>query len=489
LGGLPCGGVVIFRMESCTILRSVRIGEDIFSHFLYPFPLNRNIMKLIAAFSLLVAAVSANPFAPKSNNNAKGAYMNKLMRGATPTANSQLRRLDDAEEYEVDISAYSVKFEQCQFVKSYSNDEDGGDDNTDTVLATKRFVVFRLCPNNACSSCNYNYGEYLVDLETYLEAAVEYMSDYQEGMCEACDECNNGDDAAQNDGDQEEEEQDDGEDENEDEDNGDERKLKLAARKLRRSRKLASYNVDCSTCYDDCQKIANMEDNGFYDATNFLECDMIYDPEDDNRQAYYAGPICASNGSKIKIGVFTDENCMYIDSSKDVDDYLKNDDGNAMKLSHALLKTTYSDTCISCKEPADDDDENNDGGDDAEDADEVIEMCETLYDASAKCEKVHGFDDGYSNYYGYENQLANEEVVCDFLSSLKSGTYDEQGEIVVTGASSSANGGADTSGGQKLALTFFILGTVGLAMYAAMLHSKLTKGGKTDLSSSGGAMA
>jgi hypothetical protein len=439
-------------------------------------------MKLIAAFTLL-AAVTANPFAPKSTNSAKSAYMSKLMRGATPTANSQLRRLDE-DEYEVNIAAYSVKFEQCQFVKSYDA-ELAEDEDSSTVLATKRFVVFRLCPNSGCASCNVgNYGEYLVDLDTYLQAAVEYMSDYQEGMCEACDECNANDDGGADDGDDADgNDGNDGDQDNDgDNDGGDERKLKKS------SRKLASYNVDCDTCYDDCQKIANMEDNGFYDATNFLECDMIYDPEDDNRQAYYAGPICASNGSKIKIGVFTDENCAYLDSTKDVDDYLKNDDGNAMKLSHALLKTTYSDTCISCKEPADDDDENNDGGNDAEDADEVIELCETLYEASAKCELVHGFDGGYSNYDGYENQLANEEVVCDFLTSLKSGTYDEEGEIVVTGAASSSNS-TDTSGGQKLALTFFILGTVGLAGYAAMLHSKLTKGGKTDLSSSGGAMA
>jgi hypothetical protein len=440
-------------------------------------------MKLIAAFTLL-AMVSANPFAPKSTNSAKSAYMSKLMRGATPTANSQLRRLEENnEEYEVNIAAYSVKFEQCQFVKSYdsSQAEEGG--SSTTVLATKRFVLFRLCPNNSCSSCNYNYGEYLVDLETYLSAAVEYMSDYQEGMCNACSNenyCSSGYAAADGD-DNADDNADNDADDNADNDGGE--------RKLKSSRKLQSYNVDCDTCYDDCLKITNMESNGFYDATNFLECDMIYDPEDDNRQAYYAGPICASNGSKIKIGVFTDENCMYVDSTKDVDDYLKNDDGTQMKLSHALLKTTYSDTCISCMEPADGDDENNDGGDDAQDADQVIELCETLYDASAKCEKVYGFDDGYSNYDGYENQLKNEEVVCDFMTSLKSGTYNEDGEIVVTGAASSANGGADTSGGQKLALTFFILGTVGLAGYAAMLHSKLTKGGKTDLSSSGGAMA
>jgi hypothetical protein len=115
-------------------------------------------------------------------------------------------------------------------------------------------------------------------------------------------------------------------------------------------------------------------------------------------------------------------------------------------------------------------------------------MCETLYEAGAKCEKTHGFDSGYSGYSGYENQLSQEEVVCDFIDSIKAGSYDEQGEIVVNGGNGSSGGGAKTTGGQKFALTFFTLGTVGLSVYAAMLHSKLTKGG-ANLANQGGAMA
>jgi len=104
--------------------------------------------------------------------------------------------------------------------------------------------------------------------------------------------------------------------------------------------------------------------------------------------------------------------------------------------------------------------------------------------------KRNRFNDGYlNNYYGYENQLENEETVCDFISSLKSGTYAQDGEIVVGGSSSYHSGTTSTTGGQKFALTFFILGTVGLAVYAAMLHSNLTKSAKSDLSSQGGAMA
>merc|ERR1711957_978788 len=230
------------------------------------------------------------------------------------------------------------------------------------------------------------------------------------------------------------------------------------------------------------------------------ECAQIYDPEDDGRSALYAGPICSSNGSKIKIGVFTDEDCNMVDSSKDVEDYLVDDDGVGMKLSHALLKTIYSeDTCISCLEPAEEDenedeDDNEDEEEEEEEAAETLEMCTELYEQAAKCEDSHGFEasvwDGNDDAAAdYANQEAQEELVCDYISSLKSGTYDESGEIVVQGGSSVSGGGARTTGGQKFALTFFVLGTVGLSGYAAMLHGKLTRGGKTDLANRGGAMA
>jgi hypothetical protein len=230
-----------------------------------------------------------------------------------------------------------------------------------------------------------------------------------------------------------------------------------------------------------------MENNGYVDATNFLECQMIYDAGDDGGEALYAGPMCASYGTKIKIGVFKDEFCSVYDESKEVDEYMVDGEGVQIKLSHALLKNTYAtDQCISCKEVQDD------GGRrklDQADADQVIEMCEQLYEEAAKCEKTHGFDNGYSNYDGYENQLAQEEVVCDYMASLVAGTYAEDGEIVVSGASASGGGASSTTGGQKFALAFFIIGSVGLAAYAAVLHSKLTKGGKAELSRQGGAMA
>jgi hypothetical protein len=425
----------------------------------------------LALYAITAALASANPFAPaKSANDAKSAYVSKLMRGAK-VVRALEEQQQDWQDVQVDISGYSIKFEKCQFVKSY-DDELAQEEDSNTVLAPKRFVVFRLCPTSSCaSSCSSGYGEYLIDLESYLEATVQYQQELQENMCQACQECGNynqdGQDQAQDDADAG--------------DNGE--------------RRLANNNVyvDCDSCYDECMKIENMEDNGYVDATNFLECQMIYDPEDDGKSALYAGPMCASSGTKIKIGVFTDENCNMLDSSKDVDDYLMDDNGYQMKLSHALLKTVYaSDSCLSCLyQEEDDGNDNNNNNNNNQDANnnQILDVCEELYQTAAKCETSHGFDNGLSQYYGYDNQLAQESVVCDFIDSVMVGSYDETGEIVVNGSSGSIGGGAKTTGGQKFALTFFILGTVGLAVYAAMLHSKLTKGVSAGLAGQGGAMA
>merc|ERR1712032_643215 len=172
--------------------------------------------------------------------------------------------------------------------------------------------------------------------------------------------------------------------------------------------------------------------------------------------ALYAGPICASNGQKINIGVFSDENCYNYDNSKDVEDYLVDGDGYSMRLSHALLKNTYdAEQCVSC----------------------------LVVEEAGKCEQAHGFEGiSYCNDAMYENQVATEDVVCNYIKSINNGQYTEDGEIKVKGGNASSGSDASTTGGQKFALTFFIIGTVGLAIYAATLHAKLTKGSSASLS-------
>merc|ERR1711935_1034324 len=114
---------------------------------------------------MVSASSQFHSFPATSESTRKARMASKLLESATETENSQLNR--KLEQVEIDISGYEIKFQQCQFVKSY-DDELAEDEDTKTVLATKRFVVFRMCPSGNCANCAYNYGEYVIDMETYL---------------------------------------------------------------------------------------------------------------------------------------------------------------------------------------------------------------------------------------------------------------------------------------------------------------------------------
>lgn len=413
------------------------------------------------------AAAGSNPFAPKVTANTAKAQLNaKLMRGATP-----VRKLQDEEEeaWELDLSTYSIKFEKCQFVKQYAYNGQNGNNNKNNknaqdILTVKHFVVFRLCPDNSCGTCNYKYGEYIIDMESYLEATLEYKQQEQEKHCEYCNKCL-------------------------------EMEANVAAGgEANEDEAWMCTNVDTTTCYSECQNIENMEANGYVDASAYTGCVKLNAADADGNN-YYASAVCGSSGSsnqsRIKIGVFTDQYCTYYDDSLDIASMLTNNDGTSMALSYHLLKETFaSDTCIaSCLKEQENQNQNNNNGEAA--AAEVSELCEQLYQTSGKCESAHGFADGMKTYdeADYANQELNEELVCNFITAVKSGTYDLTGEVVVTGGRHTVHGGSATTGMQKFSLTFFILGTLALAGYAAMMHSQLTKGSKADLARQGGAMA
>lgn len=424
-----------------------------------------SLISFLAATGYATAASSSNPFAPKvSANTAASAYTAKLVRGAKVMRSLEGQQQQDGE---IDLTNYSIKFEKCQFVKEFAGEEDGGEDGQ--FLQTKRFIIFRLCPNNSCGSCNYDFGEYLVDLETYLQATTEFVEEKQEAMCETCNECY---EQAYN-------QNDNGDDNNNNQDNNNQNDCS---------------GIDVGTCYEECQNIENMEDNGYLDASEFIECQALENNNNNNNGVqYYAGAMCASSGSRIKIGVFTDEDCSTLAENMDVESMLYGDNG-AMKLSYHKIKSVFpeSDCVASCVQEDDEaqDDNNNNNYQQAETA----EICQTLYEAAGKCESIHGFsamkyynnNDGQGNYY---NQVRNEEAVCNYMSNVMSGIYDMSGEISIAGGRSITGSGAATTGGQKFALTFFILGSVGLAGYAAMLHQQLTKGAKSNLTQQGGAMA
>lgn len=430
----------------------------------------------------------------QNSNTPRVSYIGKLLDAARPTLNSQLTQHHQDSRYleddnVIDLSLYSIKFEKCQHVKQYAEQQNGNNNNKyDTVLETKKFVIFRLCPENAsgsssgssssstsssCSSCDSNYGEYIVDMDTYLQITVQHKQEEQEQYCEACTECAaNNDDAAAN-----------ADATATDDDAAAGRRLR---RHFRTARQLSS--VDCNTCYSICQNIENMETNGYVDASEYVQCAKVYENENKNI-VYYAGAVCSNYGTRIKVGLFNDAYCNNYTSNAAIDQYIKNQNGYNVKLSYHLLKQTFaSDACVaSCAAASDGEDDDNANNN----AVETAEVCQNLYDASGKCESPSGFKSGMStSSNNYQDQLNNEESVCDYITNIYAGHYDESGEVTTAstrtitifgGRKTVKNTTTRISGGQKFALSFFIIGTVGLVCHAFLLRRKIARANKVPL--------
>lgn len=118
---------------------------------------------------------------------------------------------------------------------------------------------------------------------------------------------------------------------------------------------------------------------------------------------YFVGAYCSENGGNIYLGLFTEDTC-----SQFADKYGGHETFAALSYGKSL---PYSDStmimteCMSCKEPQDAN-QNNDN--DNQDADEVKESCEQLYEAAGKCEG------GLSGSIQYPNNYA-----CNFMQGIK----------------------------------------------------------------------
>merc|ERR1712032_260683 len=116
----------------------------------------------------------------------------------------------------------------------------------------------------------------------------------------------------------------------------------------------------------------------------------------------FVGPYCSANGKQIYLGVFWDETCSLPapDGTYEQFNY-----GQALPYASESL---IEDGCLSCQERQD---ANND---DQEDEDEVLEVCELLYEDSGKCEQ--GLADGVTYY---PNTYACEFLLVTRLSCFK----------------------------------------------------------------------
>lgn len=306
---------------------------------------------------------------------------------ATPTASRGTSRgLEDyVDEYKYDdLSQFSLHFDKCQDIRMY-DDEIASENEGSEPFAIRSFVAFRICPTDTCGECEENFGRYVVDVETYLAYTVENRQEAFEEMCQNCGQ------------------------------NG---------------------------CDEVCEGYNEMENNGYVDASQFVECqrlDVYNDDDDDNADnggdqqeeeediEYYVGPRCSDSengGSSVTIGLFADENCYVPVDDVSIEDVM------GYKLSYILLShslSSYGTQCLSCSE----DDYNN--ANDQQDADNVNEMCEDIYDAAAKCETPTGIQWGFMQENAeegkYQNQAASEWYACNFIQSIYWDSYNNKGEI------------------------------------------------------------
>lgn len=274
-------------------------------------------MKFLLSSSLLLAAsASASIFAPAPKH------------GVT-------RRLEDDMSW---MNGYSVMYENCF--------------HTDNV------ATFRLCPeDDKCQAGCEGGGEYVVDLNFFIDAFSEAQMGAHEYKCEM-------------------------------------------------ARENCDYDDD-GLCYseagmDDCVD-RNADENGF-NMQEWMECNQL---DDD----YYIGPYCSEDNYAIYLGLFTDDACtVQADTTLFYDTY-----GYVLPYSNSAI---IADECASCKEHGAEQDQN--GGDDADDDDDVIEQCEELYNGASKCEQDLNVDYPDTTSCSYISALQAEESVVVGASS-KSG--------------------------------------------------------------------
>lgn len=286
------------------------------------------MMKLLFVFSLASAALADIPVDSKLGH--------RLL--------SKARLLNDNNNAYTWVSNYSIKFHSCHTTLEFRADGGSGDGQQDEEpTESMRLVHFTLCPTDSCHAGCHNGADYLVEMREFVESYLEFQMDQQEYNCEQVKEncyCDN-------------------------------------------------YNDD-EVCLSQCYATAGLDycdeqdNDDEFEIDRFLECEALNEDNNNNNNNYYyqqsvtyVGAYCASNGRGIHLGTFSDRQCTKHTSTSNYKKYTGYD------LPYTTTSIVSND-CISCQEPSEYDDDYNQ---DQYDADEVREICEGLYERSAKCEK------------------------------------------------------------------------------------------------------
>jgi len=287
---------------------------------------------------------------------------------------AKARRLDNNYYDESFVADYSIKFQGCHHVQQWNAD---ADDEDDVRVKTKRLVRFRLCPSDSCSNsksvgCTSKFGDYVVDMNTFVESYLEAIDEEKDEICtDASEDCQAECDGSNN------------------------------------------YNNCIGSCYDAydvsyCSSYFNDDDgedgdDEEFDPQDYAECAQfdfgrrrkLSADENEMRQLdndieYYIGPYCAEQGGEVHLGLFTEETCTTYASN-----------GESMFYNYMGYELPYSDNslissrCFAC------------GVDEGYGYNELKEVCQDIYDYSGKCETRMSSTD-------YPNESS-----CSYIEGIK----------------------------------------------------------------------
>jgi len=372
--------VVQLCLSALLILSSAPMGESKVSLDNTNHQAFLNAMDFEESASSRVGSIRADSDAARKN-----LFFQKIMSEAKHIGGRDLAANGDDEwqNFGFDITEYSIKYSGCSTVKSYSDELAAT--YASTVLAANRFVIFRLCPSFYCNKytvtgCTLDYGEYVVLMDTYLEAIQQYTADKKENFCAFCDKC-------------------------------------LAYQ----SNETYDASFNCTTAGEEaCAGAATTCTDSATVFEEYFQCKAVEFSDADNGMLYIA-PHCGSDGFTITLGIFSDNQC-----SNYTADTFTIEEVTGVEFDTSELNTYFPKECVSCKEQSNIWDET---ASDNSDNDQVSEVCELLYSSSAKCHK--NYYSAQEASYNSQQQSDNENMVCNFISNLQSGSYDETGDIVL----------------------------------------------------------
>lgn len=304
------------------------------------------------------------------------------------------------------VANYSIKFIGCHHVTQWASkdeqeqaeDADGNGDDEEVTLdaannriRSKGLVRFRLCPTDTCfnsfgQGCSSNYGEYVVDMVQFLQVYVAWQMENQAYECTT----------------------------------------------YRNTCYSECWESSAANCYSNCYKRYGVNaalcsnndgnnNNDQYDGygnqfvlDDYLEC-AEYEIDADNGEelSHYLGPYCANQGGDIRLGFFQDSTCSIASAYQAT--YFEKLTGVEVPYTKQSLVTTKCMGCKSTDQDADAQDQQDyynydaDGNANYYVANEVNDLCGTMYMQSGKCETE----------FNEEDVAYPEEGACTYIESVK----------------------------------------------------------------------